>query len=73
MIRATSADRTDDLRDLIEDLRRMERRRLEATPGSSEYMEVLGFERRLAERIHDEVVRLDNERGLRADRTRAAS
>jgi hypothetical protein len=47
------------LRDLIEELRHMERRRGEATPGSSEYMDVLDFERRLVERIHEQIVRLD--------------
>ncbi|HEU4672032.1 MAG TPA: hypothetical protein VFS32_03970 [Candidatus Limnocylindrales bacterium] len=44
---------------LIDELRRMERRRLEATPGSSEYIEVLGFERTLVERIRDRIEGLD--------------
>jgi hypothetical protein len=44
---------------LIDELRRIERRRLEATPGSSEYIEVLGFERALAEQIRDQIAELD--------------
>jgi hypothetical protein len=47
------------LASLIEDLRRVERRRIEATPGSSEYIEVVGFERRLVERISEELTELD--------------
>jgi predicted transcriptional regulator len=47
------------LRDLIEELRRMERLREDATPGSSEYIELVGFERQLVDRIRDRIERLD--------------
>jgi hypothetical protein len=47
------------LASLIEELRRIERRRVDATPGSSEYIEVLGFERTLAERIRQRIDELD--------------
>ncbi|HEY3522285.1 MAG TPA: hypothetical protein VGK63_01165 [Candidatus Limnocylindrales bacterium] len=47
------------LGDLIEELRRIERRRLEATPGSSEYIEVLGFERTTVDRIRERIDALD--------------
>jgi hypothetical protein len=53
-----SGDRAS-LLDLIEQLRRMERRRADATPGSSEYIELVGFERTLADEIHDRIVGLD--------------
>ncbi len=47
------------LRDLIEELGRIERRREGATPGSSEYIELVGFERRLVEQIDAMVRGLD--------------
>jgi uncharacterized membrane protein len=47
------------LGELIEELRRIERRRTDATPRSSEYMELLGFERRLVDRIREQVAELD--------------
>jgi hypothetical protein len=47
------------LGELIDELRRIERRRADATPRSSEYMELLGFERRLVEQIRDRVESLD--------------
>jgi hypothetical protein len=47
------------LRDLIERLRQMERRREAATPGSSEYIELVGFERALADEIVTRIRSLD--------------
>ena len=47
------------LGELIEELRRIERRRADATPRSSEYMELLGFERRLVDQIREQVTELD--------------
>lgn len=48
------------LRDLIEQLRQIERRRVDATPGSSEYIELIGFERTLVELIRSRVLDLDS-------------
>lgn len=47
------------LRDLIEQLRQMERRREAATPGSSEYIELVGFEHTLADEIRARILGLD--------------
>jgi len=47
------------LGELIDQLRRLERQRQGATPASSEYIEVVGAERRLIEQIHDCIAVLD--------------
>ena len=52
---------------LGEELRRIERRREAATPGSSEYIELVGFERALIDEIRALVIQLDTPPGWRRD------
>jgi hypothetical protein len=52
---------------LVEELRRIERRREGATPGSSEYIELVGFERALIDEIRALVIQLDTPPGWHRD------
>jgi hypothetical protein len=47
------------IRVLIEQLRSMERRREDATPGSSEYTDLVGFEWALVDEIRERILALD--------------
>jgi hypothetical protein len=59
MERPTPSTVQPSLRGLIDRLGQMERRREAATPGSSEYIELVGFERGLADEILTRIRSLD--------------